>query len=420
MNLLDTASLVVTPNGYKASKLYSIIPSDGSGDMTFARTGDTATRVNSSGLIETVLANKPRLDYLGSTCPKLLLEPQRTNSLLQSQDISSASWNKANSPTIVSNVAVAPDGTTTADSIQDTAGINYKFISQTFTVSANSTQTFSVFVKKETTKTNFGGLAFYFLGGTNKIIYVAFDEVLGIGTNLSESSITPIIKVENYGTYWRLIVTVTDTGSNTDLIAYYYPTISNNGTNVGIGAGSARTIWGLQLEAGAYATSYIPTTTASVTRVGDRFSKTSISSLIGQTEGTFFAHLNLLTSNAFGASRLSLSSGFQPDWIFIGNEGNNIRVYLRVNDSVVISYSTVAATGNDKIAIAYKSGNTAIYINGVQLLTNSSTFAFSASLSSLSYSSFIAQAGDDTVKLNSAALWKTRLQNSELATLTSL
>jgi hypothetical protein len=86
MNLLDTASLVVTPNGYKASKLYSIVPSDGTGDMTFARTGDTATRVNSSGLIESVTANKPRLDYLDSTCPKLLLEPQRTNLLTYSSD----------------------------------------------------------------------------------------------------------------------------------------------------------------------------------------------------------------------------------------------------------------------------------------------------------------------------------------------
>ena len=60
MNLLDTASLVVTPNGYKASKLYSIIPSDGTGDMTFARTGDTATRVNSSGLIETRMLKSPK------------------------------------------------------------------------------------------------------------------------------------------------------------------------------------------------------------------------------------------------------------------------------------------------------------------------------------------------------------------------
>jgi hypothetical protein len=197
MNLLDTASLVVTPNGYKAGKLYSIIPEDGSGDMAFSRTGNTATRVNANGLIEGVNANIPRLDYLDSTCPKVLLEPQRTNLARQSEEISSVTWVKGGAPTIVANVAVSPDGTTDADTIQDTTGTISKSIIQAIVVAANSTHTFSLFVKKETTKTNFGGIQMIYYGGTEKQTFIAFDEVTGTLTNLASSAYTPILRVEN-------------------------------------------------------------------------------------------------------------------------------------------------------------------------------------------------------------------------------
>jgi hypothetical protein len=81
MALFDDASLVVTPNGYKAGTLYSIKPTSGAGDMTVVR-ATTATRVNSAGLIESMANNVPRLDYLNASCPSLLVEPQRTNLVL--------------------------------------------------------------------------------------------------------------------------------------------------------------------------------------------------------------------------------------------------------------------------------------------------------------------------------------------------
>jgi hypothetical protein len=71
-------SLAMIPSGYKAGKLYSVLPQDGAGDFTVDRNG-TATRVNSSGLIEEVAANVPRLDYTDDSCPVLLVEPQSTN-----------------------------------------------------------------------------------------------------------------------------------------------------------------------------------------------------------------------------------------------------------------------------------------------------------------------------------------------------
>ena len=85
MSLLTQASLVLTPTSYKANKLYSVVPSSGNGDMTTTR-ATTATRVNSSGLVENVATGIPRVDYTNGVA-NILLEPQRTNRLLNSATV---------------------------------------------------------------------------------------------------------------------------------------------------------------------------------------------------------------------------------------------------------------------------------------------------------------------------------------------
>ena len=75
--LFDSASLVITPNGVKTSKLYSIKPSDGTGDLSVVR-NTTATRINEYGVREVVPANRVRIDYSNGK-PCFLIEPQRTN-----------------------------------------------------------------------------------------------------------------------------------------------------------------------------------------------------------------------------------------------------------------------------------------------------------------------------------------------------
>jgi hypothetical protein len=412
MNLIDSASLVVTPNAYKTSKLYSIVPTDGSGDFTFSRTGDTATRVNSAGLIESVLANRPRLDYLGSTCPKLLIEPQRTNLVTQSQDITSASWTKNNAPTIVGNVSVAPDGTTTADTFVDTTGGTFKDFNSGGSITAGQIVTLSFFIKKETTRTNFGGGRIAFFGGTSKSAWFYWNETTGQLLQSASSTITPTFKIEDYGTYWRFSVTATSETGHNFAGVYFYPTLSINGTSNGTGVGSVRTIWGIQLEVGSFSTSYISTTTASVTRNADSCTKTSISSLLGQTEGVIFCDVNL-------NSRLASTY-----FIIKGTSGNDINILIN-NTSIVgnvnnggtaqaaITY-TNSILGRFKIALAYKANDIALYINGTQIGTDSSATIpattdidlFNGATNSLSY--------------NSVSLWKTKLTNQELATLTTL
>ena len=198
----------------------------------------TATRVNEQGLIEIV----PR------------------NLLTYSQDYSNANWIKSNSPTMTYNSAIAPNGTMTASGTKSDNALNYKSINQTISsISPNSTFTYSIYVKKETSETFFGGLSLYFSGGTPKVFYGIVNAVNGTVT-IASSSITPTIQIISEGNYWRIIATATDTGSNTSVLAEYYATFSQNGTSLATGIGSVRTIWGAQLEQGSVATEYFPTT----------------------------------------------------------------------------------------------------------------------------------------------------------------
>jgi hypothetical protein len=418
----DEASLVVVPSGYKSGKIYAQKPLTTDGQLTFTR-ASTATRVNASGLIETVASGVPRLDYSGgASCPKILLEPQRSNVVLQSQDIST-SWTNTNTATLTANIATAPDGTTTADGIQDTTGGTFKRVRQTFSVSANGTHTASAFVKKETTQTNFGGISLTFTGASARYVYGIIDPINGTITVSSDSIIaSSSTKVEDYGTYWRFSLTATDDQSNTTIEIAYYGTISTNGTSSGVAAGSVRTVWGFQLEIGAsYSSSYIPTTTAAVTRVADAASKTGISSLIGQTEGTLFVEFSTQPEGP-GDARISISDGSSANWIFLGKDGTQYRALVRASNSLI--YSNIAEDILDssvvKMAIAYKSGEIAYYFNGI-LRSSSSSFSFTATLDSLIIGN-TNTASDvlEAIKINQLLLFPTRLSNAKLAELTSL
>ena len=85
-NLLEKASIILTPTAYNTSEVLCVKPSDGSGDFDFSRATE-ATRINSLGLVETIGINLPRINYEGG-CGSWLWEPQSTNLYLNSETLS--------------------------------------------------------------------------------------------------------------------------------------------------------------------------------------------------------------------------------------------------------------------------------------------------------------------------------------------
>jgi hypothetical protein len=123
MSLLDKTNLLITPNAFKAGKLYSVIPASGSGDCTVVRNTPAST-INSAGLLVFVAANVPRFRYLTVGGDALIQdEPQATNLIFQSNNFTNSLWAK-NDTVILSTNNLSPDGTLNATRLGCSATAN--------------------------------------------------------------------------------------------------------------------------------------------------------------------------------------------------------------------------------------------------------------------------------------------------------
>ena len=142
--------LALIPSGTLTQKVYSVLPSDGSGDFAFERNGK-GTRVNKDGLIETIgtsVDDLARLDLLNNNCPSLLIEPLRTNRQVRSEELDNASWSKTNT-TVTANQTTAPTGELTADKLSRTStAANYVSGLSSKSASSQLDAVSSVFVKQ--------------------------------------------------------------------------------------------------------------------------------------------------------------------------------------------------------------------------------------------------------------------------------
>lgn len=264
MSLFDDASLIVTPNGFKASKLYSLKPFDGSGDLTVSR-NTSATRVNESGLIELVGNNVPRLDW-SSGEPSILVEPQRTNIVTYSEDFTDSSWAKT-AVNVTENSIISPDGLLTSDSIVEDSTSNRHRLFKTLSKSlSEKTYSLSVYVKNLSGSRNIRiNLESNIPNSKASVVFDTNGNVVlnatAIGGFTNASSSATLING-----FWRYTLTATS-----DLGNLIIPIILlNNGTSEvyqGDGA-SGVYLYGAQLEQGN-STSYIPTTGTTVTRNAD-------------------------------------------------------------------------------------------------------------------------------------------------------
>jgi len=413
MSLFDDASLVTTPNGYKVSKLYSIKPTSGLGDMTVVR-ATTATRVNSAGLIESVAINVPRLDYppLGG-CPSILVEPARTNLLLRSEEFNNASWAKTGS-TVTANTTTSPDGNLTADKLIEDTSTGSHSVARIGAISSAGTYTLSVYAKAAE-RTNIA------IGNSSSNHFAIFNLSSGTIVQGSQGTVTngAISSVDANG-YYRISCNITVTAATSITINL----VSTGTTTSYTGNGtSGLFIWGAQLELGSNPTSYIPTTTASVTRNADVISKTGISSLIGQTEGTMFAEVNLTTQTESGLFRriMMISNGLESDSTYLRVTSGNIVQFVSFNGTAQCVINSLSSfNGTIKVAAAYKENDFVFYINGVlQGSDNSGTIPATRSILRIGNSDTLISAHNLNDRINLATLFPTRLTNAQLATLTT-
>jgi hypothetical protein len=378
--------------------------------------GPTTTAAVSVGPV----SGLPRLDYLGSTCPRLLLEPQRTNLAQYSEQFDNAYWTKSGA-TITANATTSPDGYVNADKLVENSSLSshYVSVSNLFTVDG-SLRAWSLFVKE-------GERRYIFITNVNTINSdincVVLDTRLGVFTNTNDPTLIVTRKVQALENGWYRIdfTSAVNNGAYDNFFIGISSTSNMSGVSY-LGDGtSGLYIWGAQLEVGAYATSYIPTLSASVTRVADAASKTGISSLIGQTEGTFYAEWEVTQADG-GVYEISLSDGSASNAVRLRqNSSNTMQLVVASSGAVVASISsgtTIVVGQRYKLAAAYKLNDFVFYLNGTQVGTDS-LGAVPITLTSIATSR-----GDGSSpfygELNQSLVFKTRLTNAQLAELTAL
>jgi hypothetical protein len=325
-------------------------------------------------LTETRL-NRPRVDFSLGGCPSLLLEPQRTNLLTYSEDFTNASWAK-NDTTLSENSTISPDGTLDASTISLS---NSNSSLRRAVVLGSGTYTFSFYVKKLSTTS----------GATMRLLSVV--DTLSVSLNF-----TPTEQWVRYSYTFTAVTSVTQVQLRAqNLIG-----------NVAV--------WGAQLEAGAYPTTYIPTTSASVTRNTDTFTLSNVftNNMISSAGGTWFVDLRNNTAkirdNAGG--------------MYLGVDANNcfrirnisaalLRFTIDKNIAGISTNLFTTTTDDVKLAIKWNGTTGDVFVNGVKVVT-ATAFTFTA------LQDLISSAGIPFY-INSMALYNTPISDAECIQITT-
>jgi len=413
---MATPKLALIPTGYKAGKLYSVLPESGVGDFTVVRATE-ATRVNEEGLIETMGANVPRLDYSGGGCPVLLTEPQRTNLITYSEDFSDASWTNVEDAIITNNSTISPTGELNATLFAAGNSSNFHRIAYFLTITNSISYTHSIFVKKQ----NFNYFTLRFNLGSGGYNNVCFD--LSNGT-LVYNGLNCTPNIESYDNDWfKLSISFISIG--TSGAVYYYIT-ENPVTTSSISAYVGNDldglyIFGAQLEQSSYPTSYIKTEGSAVTRNSDQVFGSGDAATFNDSEGVLMAEISAL-ANDLTNRYILLGTTSNNVYIRYQSSSNSLRCNVTVNgSSQFIAIVTLDdETINSKISVKYKENDFNLYVNGFKLETDLSGSTFTdGTLTELAFDNGNSNQFPFYGKTSQIQYFNTALTDSELETLTS-
>lgn len=399
--ILEKASLVLTPSGWKSSKLYVNEPNDGTADFDFTQNTTNGTIINEQGKIETVPANTPRIDWLNGV-PEILVEESRTNLVTYSDDFTVADWSKIGSgtgtaPVVTANSAPSIFEGQNAQQVEfdrgvgntssDTSGL---YLSQSYTSGVDYTG--SIWVKAATA-TDVGKEIAMRPGGGGFVV----------------------ITLTNQWQKYEHTLTTSYTSSSFLII---------NRGNVTVDNQVSLLLAGVQNEQASEASSTIQTNGATATRNDDILNKTGISSLIGQNEGTIFIHCNISdivknnTNFIFDVYENPVS-----DRISVYQVGgtSNIRFLIEENNTVLSNIDIAIPDNEMKIAVIYTSTSFKVFINGVNLADDVISFPGFTSCENIHVGS---RGGSSSVneglKTRNFFIAKTPISQSEAEKLTTL
>jgi hypothetical protein len=369
-NAYNNASLLVTPNGYKASKIYSAKPTDGTGDLAFSR-ASTAMRRNSAGLWESVANNVPRLQYpVGGGCPSWLFEPQATNLILSSEALSATYIVTDGTSTITANAALSPRGTTTAASFMEAATTSGHYLYQFAAVAIGLKYTISARIKPN--GRNFVGISFPAVNGAFVAGRVWFN-LTGLGSvGTKEASIdSASIAVDSEG-YYFIQATATATATVSAIPSLFIADADNSFSYLG-DITKGLYVWNFQFEAGSVATSPIITAGSAVTRLKD----VPVATVTLSSNNTVYYEGSV---NALGGFLLDFqTNGIGRQFVaFIPSNGSlTIDNYDNETDRGNNSSSAGIITANTKFKFCVVSTPTSriLFLNGVKYNTISETFS---------------------------------------------
>ena len=356
--------------------------------------------------------NYPRITYQNGR-GALLSEPQRTNLLTYSQQFDNAAWDKPVA-TVTANTTISPDGTQNADTITCN-GTGYQFVRQQPFSGTNQSCACTIYVKQGNTR--YFALRNSGLTGNHDVW--DFNSNAWVTNN---TGATLSYEVLNNG--WYRLISVNSNVNN--FYFSFFPAGDASGVEVTTSSNLTVYAWGSQAEQNApFASTYIPTTSATVTRPADSTNNTNttnVASVVGQTEGVLYSDLYFEPNGTEkNYMYLNTNGSYNNGFLYLIGLTNNklaVDIYNFPNTAQFSSQSPTLTAGRYKAAIAYKQNDFAFYLNGVQIGTDNS-----GTVPTLNRM-YIGQGGDVAFSnggpVFTTGFFPTRLTNTQLAELTTV
>jgi hypothetical protein len=368
--------------------------------------GSTGTFVGSNGLIQSAAINAARFDHTSAgVCRGLLIEESRTNSFQRSDDFGNAYWTKLRS-TITSDTTTSPSGATDADKLVEDTSSNTHIVFRLVGLGVTTPVSFSVFAKASERSWIQLECGDTFPAGSTAYFNLSNGTIGTVGANATAS-------IQSMGNGWyRCVVVATPTATTGN--GFYIYTATANGTRSYAGDGTSGVfLWGAQVEASSFPTSYIPTVASSVVRSADVCSITgaNFTSFYNQSEGTMFiASTRLQPTGLLYSGLIGVNAGTNNNRILIGNAGNPNDIEFLIDRFGAREYTASITNGGlvRRGALAYSQNSSNRSYNG-NIGTDDTSSAIPA------VTQLIIEAGQ---VVSSIRYFKKRLPNAKLAQLT--